>query len=354
MNTYEKPMNRSAEAHGSPEMNEILEQLKKPFHPTQIIWKPGALNGERNRALALAYADLRAYQNRLDEVCGLDWSVTYTPWSDRIVCHLTIHGVTRSSTGEPDSQSERSEIAGTAAEAQAFKRACAMFGLGRYLYNLPSVWVEYDGNSRTFSERAKARLEMLIHQHYRRTMGEASSELQPNSEAPAEVPTGEGEQPAVAAEARSERVPPGREGGASEMSQPQREEVPSLAATAEPTAPTADNGEHAAPTNGDATTNGARPRPTAGAGFGVPFGTGRAHAVDALRQQFDDLGRDLYGEQWAQVCRHNVERISGGQSQESAQLTPEQLQKLVTGLKSLKRKRSRTENAQPALAVAAA
>lgn len=276
MNTYEKPMNRSAEAHGSPEMNEILEQLKKPFHPTQIIWKPGALNGERNRALALAYADLRAYQNRLDEVCGLDWSVTYTPWSDRIVCHLTIHGVTRSSTGEPDSQSERSEIAGTAAEAQAFKRACAMFGLGRYLYNLPSVWVEYDGNSRTFSERAKARLEMLIHQHYRRTMGEASSELQPNSEAPAEVPTGEGEQPAVAAEARSERVPPGREGGASEMSQPQREEVPSLAATAEPTAPTADNGEHAAPTNGDATTNGARPRPTAGAGFGVPFGTGRA------------------------------------------------------------------------------
>ena len=71
------------------------------------------------------------YQNRLDEVCGLAWSVTYTPWGERVICHLTINGITRSSTGEADSNAEKSEIAGTAAEAQAFKRACSMFGLGR-------------------------------------------------------------------------------------------------------------------------------------------------------------------------------------------------------------------------------
>ena len=111
------------------------------------------------------------YQNRLDEVCGINWSVTYTPWGDRIVCHLTIEGITRSSSGEPDSQSERSEIAGTTAEAQAFKRACAMFGLGRYLYNLPSVWVEYDPTTKQFTDKAKAKLEGIIVQHYRRTEG---------------------------------------------------------------------------------------------------------------------------------------------------------------------------------------
>src|SRR5215471_18688630 len=33
---------------------------------------------------------------------------------------------------------------GTAAEAQAFKRACACFGLGRYLYNLEGGWVDLD------------------------------------------------------------------------------------------------------------------------------------------------------------------------------------------------------------------
>src|SRR5262249_22238109 len=30
-------------------------------------------------------------------------------------------------------------------EAQAFKRSCAAFGLGRYLYYFPGVWLEVDG-----------------------------------------------------------------------------------------------------------------------------------------------------------------------------------------------------------------
>lgn len=151
------------------DINAVAEELRKPFRPSQVYWKPGSLNEDRTRALALAYADLRAYQNRLDEVCGMDWSVTYTPWGDRIVCHLTICNVTRSSTGESSSLAERAEAGGCSAEAQAFRRACAMFGLGRYLYNLPSMWVEYDPQSRSFTERAKARLDMVVGQHYKRT-----------------------------------------------------------------------------------------------------------------------------------------------------------------------------------------
>ncbi|MCE7980337.1 MAG: hypothetical protein DYG89_04035 [Caldilinea sp. CFX5] len=146
----------------------LLAELSKPFHPSRITWRPGALTGKKDKALALAYADLRAYQNRLDEVCGMDWSVSYTAWGDRIICHLTINGITRSSTGEADSDSERSEIAGTSAEAQAFKRACAMFSLGRYLYSLPSLWVEYDAPNQRFTEKSKARLYSIIAQHYQR------------------------------------------------------------------------------------------------------------------------------------------------------------------------------------------
>ncbi|NWG19129.1 MAG: hypothetical protein HXY39_02275 [Chloroflexi bacterium] len=37
---------------------------------------------------------------------------------------------------------------------QAFKRACALFGLGRYLYHLPQVWVEYDDDKRSFVDPA--------------------------------------------------------------------------------------------------------------------------------------------------------------------------------------------------------
>jgi hypothetical protein len=151
------------------DLQQILDDLRKPFHPSQVTWKPGAVKGER--ALALAYADLRAYMNRLDQVCGGDWSVSYEPWGqDRIICRLTIMGVIRSSTGESTNESEKSEIGGTVAEAQAFKRACAMFGLGRYLYNLPTGWADYDPKTKQFTAGAKAKLMGMVAQHYRRAM----------------------------------------------------------------------------------------------------------------------------------------------------------------------------------------
>ena len=149
------------------DLQQVLDELRKPFDPSHVTWKPGAVKGDR--ALALAYADLRAYMNRLDEVCGVDWSVAYEPWGDdRIICRLTILGVTRSSTGETTNEAERSEIGGTVAEAQAFKRASAMFGLGRYLYNLPTGWADYDPATKRFTDKARARLTGILVQHYRR------------------------------------------------------------------------------------------------------------------------------------------------------------------------------------------
>ncbi len=236
------------------DMSQLLTELRQPFHPSHVTWKPGSVNKDQTKALALAYADLRAYQNRLDEVCGMDWSVTYTPWSDKIVCHLTIAGVTRSSTGEADSQSERSEIAGTSAEAQAFKRACAMFSLGRYLYQLPTVWVEYDGQSKSFSDRAKARLEGLVVQHYNRVMGAKAIVVEPTTET----------------------------------------------------------------------------EPATGEAAAIPAAT-----LDA----FDALGQVLYGDQWESVSAHNVERITGGASRAVADLTLEQITKLIEGMTKLKNKR---------------
>ncbi len=60
---------------------------------------------------------------------------------------------------------------------------------------------------------------------------------------------------------------------------------------------------------------------------------------DAMRTQFLQLGQELYAEQWEQVSRHNVERITGGTSSNYEDLTAEQIQKLVEGMKKLKRKR---------------
>lgn len=146
-----------------------MNELKRPFAPDDISWLPGATTKDGGKVQAMAYADLRAYMDRLDEVCGDDWQVSYAPWGDRIICNLTIGNVTRSSTGEMDNQSQKREIGGTVAEAQAFKRACAMFGLGRYLYNLPSVWVEYDAQRKQIADRAKAELEQRYRTWYAKT-----------------------------------------------------------------------------------------------------------------------------------------------------------------------------------------
>jgi hypothetical protein len=145
---------------------DLLQRLREPFAPEDVSWLPGSVVNGRCRAMA--YADLRVYQERLDQVCGLAWSVTYTPWEGRIICHLTIDGVTRSSTGEADGQDAKNGLAGTVAEAQAMKRACAQFGLGRYLYNLPPVWVEFDAERKRISDAGLRELQTRYRTWYDR------------------------------------------------------------------------------------------------------------------------------------------------------------------------------------------
>ncbi|MDT3681207.1 MAG: hypothetical protein ROY82_01840 [Truepera sp.] len=125
----------------------LLQRLAEPFDASEIKYRAGATNRDKTKAIALAYADPRAYEDRLNLLVPGEWHVQFTPWGEhRLICHLTILDVTRSSTGE--SGDSNPDIAGTSAEAQAFKRACTKFGLGRYLYSLPTQWVDYDANTK--------------------------------------------------------------------------------------------------------------------------------------------------------------------------------------------------------------
>jgi hypothetical protein len=149
---------------------EVLRALKEPFDVDDIDWKPQ--NVKKDKALALAFADPRVYIDRLNEVVGpLNWSrqfmfstTPYTkiikgkaPWGspigtpvppdvilsgNKVMCiaYVTVLGITHSSTGESDASDDN---AATSSEAQAFKRACIAFGLGRYLYDLPKVEAPY-------------------------------------------------------------------------------------------------------------------------------------------------------------------------------------------------------------------
>ncbi len=126
----------------------VYAELCAPFPPEVVELKPGAISEEKQRALALAYVDARHYQARLDSIVGPHhWQVAYRPWGDRgVICSLTILGVTREDVGEADKADPNQA---TSAAMQAYKRACAAFGLGRYLYtDLPQMWVDAEQRGR--------------------------------------------------------------------------------------------------------------------------------------------------------------------------------------------------------------
>ena len=123
---------------------DVYDGLTAPFAPEVIELKPGALTKDKTKALALAYADPRAYEDRLDTVVGPDnWEVEYRPLpgGTGLICRLTILGKVREDVGEAPAEDANTM---TSAAAQAFKRTCAKFGLGRYLYHLPQTWAPYD------------------------------------------------------------------------------------------------------------------------------------------------------------------------------------------------------------------
>lgn len=136
--------------------SQLHEELARPFPDAVIKFRVGAVSKDKTKAQALAFVPVRIYEDRLNELVPGAWSTIFETWgADRIICRLTIHSVTRSSTG--DGAGSPDQVAGTAAEAQAFKRAASKFGLGRHLYDLPAPWVDYDAERRTIQPPRPAR-----------------------------------------------------------------------------------------------------------------------------------------------------------------------------------------------------
>ncbi len=124
---------------------EILQALSKPFPASVVQWRAGATNRDKTAAMALAYVDVRHYMERLDEVAP-GWHSEVQPLGNgQVVVRLTVAGVTRTDVGEADPEDANTL---TSAFAQAFKRACVQFGLGRDLYHIPKVWCDYDAQGR--------------------------------------------------------------------------------------------------------------------------------------------------------------------------------------------------------------
>jgi hypothetical protein len=135
----------------------LFTQLAEPFDPSEIKWRVTHTNRDGNRGAVIAYADPRAYTDRLNQLfTPTGWTRSYQVSTvssvtrmkrDKLIqtgkvlvtCTLTITGLgCHSGSGEEWADEQN---AMTTAEAQAFKRAASCYGLGRYLYNFVEMWV---------------------------------------------------------------------------------------------------------------------------------------------------------------------------------------------------------------------
>ena len=137
--------------------HEIAAALAAPFAPHEIKFRAGSVTQDKTRAMALAYIDARNVEDRLDEVVGtFAWSDQYEPMGvgneTVILCTLTVLGVSKQGFGQLG-QAHGDMSAAKGAESDALKRAAVKFGIARYLYSLPKVWVTYDAQSKQLKGR---------------------------------------------------------------------------------------------------------------------------------------------------------------------------------------------------------
>jgi hypothetical protein len=128
-------------------IQKITEELAAPFDAKEVKWKPQAI--KNNSCLAVAYVDVRVIQDRLDEVLGVaGWQDEYQLLPDNsVMCRLKLkfgkRWITKVDVGSPSEQPDGGDRL-KAAFSDALKRAAVKFGISRYLYRLPSQWVDYD------------------------------------------------------------------------------------------------------------------------------------------------------------------------------------------------------------------
>ena len=145
------------------DVTKLLAELEVPFSPDQVRWRVTNTTNDKKRGQIVPYADCRAYTDRLNALfTPQGWTreykvetmtnITRVKKGESIVsgkvlvtCTVTILGIgSHSGTGEEWADDDNGM---TSADAQAFKRACSCFGLGRYFYDFNAIWVDLDSES---------------------------------------------------------------------------------------------------------------------------------------------------------------------------------------------------------------
>jgi len=125
----------------------IFDALAKPFPESSIHWRVGSTTKDKDKGIGLAYIDARDVMQRLDDVVGPEnWECKHTY---KGCCEVSIlvndRWVTKANgAGESDFEGEKGQY------SDSFKRAAVLWGVGRYLYDLPNEWVPIQPRGRSY------------------------------------------------------------------------------------------------------------------------------------------------------------------------------------------------------------
>lgn len=125
-------------------IDQKIKDLTLPFKDDEIEWRVGSTTKDKKKGMLLAYVTNRAIMNRLDEVLGVEnWKQSFREIHKGIVCSLSIR---LSENGEWITKEDGADLTNIEATkgglSDSMKRAAVQFGIGRYLYEADSVWVE--------------------------------------------------------------------------------------------------------------------------------------------------------------------------------------------------------------------
>lgn len=201
------------------EIRIAMEELRKHFEPTEVEWRIGSTSKDKKKGLAFCYLESRAIMDRLDEVFGLGgYKISYRPWhrssevittynsqkevwikgqkqlidtqvtetqyADSQICtisYLIVHDDgTREWISVEDGANSTDFESVKGGLSSALKRTAVCLGIGRYLYDLPSTWVELDNYS-NIEQNEKGRLVQVL-KSFKGKVNNSTLEQSDNSE----------------------------------------------------------------------------------------------------------------------------------------------------------------------------
>lgn len=124
---------------------EIMRELQKPFTAEELEWMVKTVSEAKLKGLALPYVSNRAIQKRLDEVVGIEnWKNEFIEWKDKDqLCGISIR-MNNEWITKYDGASDTNVDGTKGGISGAMKRAAVQWGIGRYLYHLPAMWVDVE------------------------------------------------------------------------------------------------------------------------------------------------------------------------------------------------------------------